>query len=64
LMGITEEALPYIWVEGAIETPIEALISVVASVIIGIPLITIIFERNLMNLSPLNGLGAEVYSPS
>jgi len=39
LMGITEEALPLIWMAGALETPIESVISVIATVIIGVPLL-------------------------
>ena len=38
-MGIPEAALPLIWIAGAIETPIESIVSVIAAVIIGAPLL-------------------------
>lgn len=39
MMGIPEEALPLIWIAGAVETPIESLISVIATVTVGTPLL-------------------------
>ncbi len=39
VMGVPEEALPAIWVAGAFETPIEVVISVLAIVAIGVPLL-------------------------
>ncbi len=37
LMGVPEEALPYIWMAGAIQTPIESAVSVLVSTTVGIP---------------------------
>jgi hypothetical protein len=33
-----------IWIAGAIETPIEAILSIIATIILGIPLIKILKE--------------------
>jgi hypothetical protein len=44
LMGVPEEALVPIWIAGAIETPIEAILSIIATIILGIPLIKILKE--------------------
>jgi predicted membrane protein len=44
LMGIPEEALVPIWIAGAIQTPIEAILSIIATIILGIPLIKILKE--------------------
>ncbi|MEM3630245.1 MAG: hypothetical protein QXY18_02385 [Nitrososphaerota archaeon] len=44
LMGIPEEALTPIWIAGAIQTPLEAILSIIATVILGIPLIKFLKE--------------------
>lgn len=40
VLGVSEEALPAIWVAGAFETPIELGLTVLAAVVGGIPLLT------------------------
>jgi len=52
LMGVPEGALPAIWVAGAVETPIESVISVVASTVVGVPLL-IALERGRLLRWPL-----------
>ncbi|MEM1575716.1 MAG: hypothetical protein QXF09_05105 [Nitrososphaerota archaeon] len=44
LMGIPEEALTPIWIAGAIQTPLEAILSIIATVILGVPLIKFLKE--------------------
>jgi len=44
----TEEALPAIWIAGAIETPIESIISVIAAVIIGAPLLIALVKGKIL----------------
>jgi len=58
LMGITEAALPAIWVAGAVETPIESVISVIASVTVGVPLLVALTKGRILNW-PLTGARKE-----
>lgn len=45
LMGIPEEALTFIWIAGAFQTPIEAILSIIATIILGIPSIKLLKEK-------------------
>ena len=44
----TEEALPAIWIAGAIETPIESIISMIAAVTIGVPLLIALVKGKIL----------------
>jgi hypothetical protein len=47
--GIPAQLLPYIFVLGAFQTPIEAIISVAATIIIGVPLIKTLQKSRMLN---------------
>jgi len=48
IMGVPEDILPAIWVAGAFETPVESVISIASTVIIGIPLLKAIDKSKLI----------------
>ena len=43
-----EEVLPAIWIAGALETPIESIISVIATVIMGVPLLIALVKGKIL----------------
>jgi hypothetical protein len=51
--GIPAQLLPYIFVLGAFQTPIEAVISVAATIIIGVPLIKALQKSKMLSLENL-----------
>jgi uncharacterized membrane protein len=47
--GISASILPGIFIAGAFQTPIEAIISIVAAIIIGVPLLKILQKTRILN---------------
>jgi hypothetical protein len=48
--GIQASILPSIFVLGAFQTPIEAVISVISTIIIGVPLVKILQKNRMLNI--------------
>ncbi len=48
VLGIPENVLPVIWMAGAVETPVESIISVTASIIIGVPLLRALLKSGVI----------------